>query len=256
MRWLVPVLIVAAIVMAPLGGNAADLVVWWEEGFYPQADEAVVEIIAAFEQETGKEVELVQYPQDDMLNKAKSALQAGAPPDFLFSTIVDFSIGRWAYDDQLVDLESVLGPVRDLFDADTMEVSTLVNGRTGRRGLYALPMGRRSNHLHVWNSLLERAGFTLTDVPTEWAAFWSFWCDQVQPAVRNALGRNDIWGVGLPMSAAATVDTDVEFLQFQLAYQASWLGRDRRVQVDDPEVRAGIVQALRDYTVRHRRYGM
>ena len=111
MRWLVPVLIVAAIVMAPLGGNAADLVVWWEEGFYPQADEAVVEIIAAFEQETGKEIELVQYPQDDMLNKAKSALQAGAPPDFLFSTIVDFSIGRWAYDDQLVDLESVLGPV-------------------------------------------------------------------------------------------------------------------------------------------------
>jgi hypothetical protein len=30
------------------------------EGLYPQADEAVVEIMAAFEQETGKEVELVQ----------------------------------------------------------------------------------------------------------------------------------------------------------------------------------------------------
>jgi putative ABC transport system substrate-binding protein len=34
----------------------------------------------------------------------------------------------------------------------------------------------------------------------------------VQPAVRKALGREDIWGVGLPMSVAATSDTDVETL--------------------------------------------
>ena len=125
---------------------------------------------------------------------------------------------QWAYEDRLVDLEDALGPVLDLFDADAIEVSTLLNGKTGRRGLYALPMGRASNHLHVWNSLLERAGFTLADIPKEWEAFWSFWCDQVQPAVRKALGRDDIWGVGLPMSAAAS-DTEDELLQFQLAYE-------------------------------------
>ena len=87
-------------------------------------------------------------------------------------------------------------------------------------------MGRRSNHLHVWSSLLERAGFTLADIPKEWEAFWSFWCDQVQPAVRKALGRDDIWGVGLPMSPM--VDTESELEQFQLAYEAPWLDRDRR----------------------------
>ena len=27
------------------------------------------------------------------------------------------------------------------------------------------------------------AGFTLEDIPKDWVAFWSFWCDQVQPAV-------------------------------------------------------------------------
>ena len=107
-------------------------------------------------------------------------------------------------------------------------MSTLLDGKTGRRGLYALPMGRYSNHVHVWNSLLERAGFTLADIPKEWEAFWSFWCDRVQPAVRKALGRDDIWGVGLPMSAAAG-DTDDELLQFELAYGAPWLDRDRRV---------------------------
>ena len=45
--------------MVPLGARAADLVVWWEKGVLPQEDAAVTEIIAAFEQETGKQVELV-----------------------------------------------------------------------------------------------------------------------------------------------------------------------------------------------------
>ena len=53
------VLVALALVLAPLGAQAADLVVWWEKGYYPQEDEAVAEIIAAFEQETGKQVELV-----------------------------------------------------------------------------------------------------------------------------------------------------------------------------------------------------
>jgi multiple sugar transport system substrate-binding protein len=109
-------------------------------------------------------------------------------------------------------------------------------------------MGRVSNHIHVWNSLLERAGLSLADIPTEWEAFWSFWCDRVQPAVRKVLGREDIWAVGLPMSVAASVDTAGELLQFQLAYQAAWLSIDRRVQVDDPSVRKGMVRALAAYT--------
>ena len=242
------IIVAMVLVMAPLGARAADLVVWWEKGFYPQADEAVREIVAMFEQETGKQVELVQPEEDEILKQAESALQAGVPPDFLFSDASSRRAARWAYDDRLVDLEGVLGPALDLFDADTIEVSTLLNGKTGRRGLYALPMGRISNHVHVWNSLLERAGFTLADIPQGWEAFWSFWCDRVQPAVRKALGREDIWAVGLAMSTASTIDTEYALTQFQLAYQASWLSRDRRLQVDDPAVRAGMVRAMTAYT--------
>jgi multiple sugar transport system substrate-binding protein len=64
--------------------------------------------------------------------------------------------------------------------------------------------------------------------------------------VRRALGRDDIWGVGLPMSP--NVGTENQLEQFQLAYGAPWLDRDRRLQVDDPAVRAGMVEALDAYT--------
>jgi multiple sugar transport system substrate-binding protein len=241
-------LIAAALILTPPGARAADLVVWWEKTFYPQGNEAVREIVTAFEQQTGKQVELVRPEGGGVMAQVEAALRAGMPPDFLYSVRLATSAARWAYDDRLVDLGGVLGPVLDLFDADTIEASTLLDGKTGRRGLYALPMGRFSNHVHVWNSLLERAGFTLADIPQGWEAFWAFWCDQVQPAVRKALGRADIWGVGLPMSVAAPIDTPFELTQFQLAYQSSWLSRDGRVQLDEPEVREGIVKAMSAYT--------
>jgi hypothetical protein len=55
MHQLAPVLLVL-FALAPLGARAADLVVWWDEGYYAEEDEAVREIIAAFEHKTGKQV--------------------------------------------------------------------------------------------------------------------------------------------------------------------------------------------------------
>jgi multiple sugar transport system substrate-binding protein len=238
------IIVAAALLVAPLRVQGADLMVWWEKGFYPQEDRAVREIIAAFEQETGKDVELVQPAYDATYDKALAALDAGRPPDFLLARE---EAPVWAYEDQLVDLTGALGSALNLFDADAIEAATLLNGRAGERGLYALPMGRRSNHLHVWRILLEQAGFTLDDVPKEWQAFWSFWCDNVQPAVREATGRDDIWGIGLPMSSAAS-DTFDQLVQFQLAYGTPWIDRERHLQVDDLEVREGMVRALDSYT--------
>jgi multiple sugar transport system substrate-binding protein len=113
-------------------------------------------------------------------------------------------------------------------------------------------MGRTSNYVHVWKSLLERVGLTLADIPKEWDAFWSFWCDRVQPALREVTGREDIWAVGLPMSVAAT-DTEDAYVQFQLAYEAPWASPDGRLQIDDPAVRVGMVKALDAYVAIWRR---
>ena len=121
MQRLVPALVASALLLAPPGARAADLVVWWEKGFYPQEDAAVREIIAAFEQETGKQVELVRNGRDldQQTVEVQAAIDAGRPPDFLFGQVASNQIARWAEEGQLVDLTDTIGALKDLFDADT-----------------------------------------------------------------------------------------------------------------------------------------
>jgi multiple sugar transport system substrate-binding protein len=108
------------------------------------------------------------------------------------------------------------------------------------------------NQLYVWKSLLEQAGFTLADIPKQWDAFWSFWCDLVQPAVRRATGREDVWGIGLVMSAEPD-DTIDQFFQFIAAYEAEYVSRDGKLVIDDPEIRRKLVAAIDSYTNVYRK---
>jgi len=237
-----------ALMLAASGARAADLVVWWEEVYYAQEEAAVREIIAAFEEETGKQVELAFYPQAELQDRIDAALEAGQPPDFAFGLNIGFT--EWLSDDRLVDLTDTVEPFASLFDPDALAWWSTDNA--DQRALIALPMGRATNHVHVWRSLLEQAGFTLDDIPSEWDAFWSFWCDEVQPAVRRATGRDDIWGVGLAVSPE-TSDTHVQTVQFVQAYEANWVTRDGRLVIDDPEVRRRLIQAIESYTAIYRK---
>jgi multiple sugar transport system substrate-binding protein len=227
-------------------------VVWWEKGFYEQEDEAVREIIAAFEQKTGKQVELVLKEDELLRDDTVAAFEAGrSPPDFIF-TLISTPRDRWAYDGRLVELSGAIGPMRDLFAPNALERVSLFDETTGQRGLYALPIGISTFHIHVWKNLLERAGLTLEDIPRQWEAFWAFWCDRVQPAVREELGRDDVWGIGLPMSVGSP-DTEDAFWQFVEAYEANYVTPDGRLVIDEPEVRRRLIEVIDNYTAVYRK---
>ena len=246
------VLVVLALILAPLGAHAADLVVWWEKGYYPQEDEALREIIAAFEQGSGKQVELVQPTESELPDKIVAAFEFGNPPDFVFGVLLQDYIGPWADADRLADLSQAVGAFSNLFDPDSLAWVTWRDPKTGHAAMYGLPIGREVNHIHLWQSLLNQSGFTVADIPREWEAFWLFWCDQVQPAVRRAMGREDIWGVALPMAVRAG-DTDLQFFQFVAAYDAHYVSRDGRLVIDDPEIRQRLVKAIDSYTTIYRK---
>jgi multiple sugar transport system substrate-binding protein len=246
------IFLAVALVMAPLDAKAADLVVWWEKGYYPQEDEALAEITATFEQNTGKQVEVTFYEDRELPAKIVAALEVGRPPDFAYGIELPYYVAQWALDDRLIDLTGTVGAFSNMFDPDALDRGMWRNAKTGQKALYALPIGRSTDHLHVWKSLLQQAGFTLADIPKEWEPFWSFWCDQVQPAVRRAAGRDDIWGIGLPMSAEAA-DTWIGFFQFVGAYEADYVTPDGRLVIDDPEIRQGLIQAMDGYTAIYKK---
>jgi multiple sugar transport system substrate-binding protein len=84
MSWRLMISVGLALILAPLGAQGADLVLWWNKAAYSKEDEALHDTVAAFEQKTGKQVEIALYPDDELVDKIAKALEAGDPPDFAF----------------------------------------------------------------------------------------------------------------------------------------------------------------------------
>jgi multiple sugar transport system substrate-binding protein len=137
---MLPVLAVAlaALILAPVGADAADLGVWWDQGYNPEEDAAVREVIAAFEHKSGKHAELIFHPQDEHPGKLVAAIEAGRPPDFAFSLMVATYAPKWALEDRLVDLSEVVGHFSGLFDPNQLDRATLLNAQSKEKGLYGL----------------------------------------------------------------------------------------------------------------------
>ena len=160
------VVLAAALILAPPGARAADLVVWWNKGFYAEEDAAVREIVAAFEQKTGKQVELTQPAEDELPGQVAAALEAGQPPDFAFGVLFQDYIAKWAFEDRLVDLSDAVGHFSDLFDPDALATETLLEREDRAEGPLRACRWPATNHVHVWKSLLEQAGFSARRHPT------------------------------------------------------------------------------------------
>jgi multiple sugar transport system substrate-binding protein len=241
---------VACALLATFGAaSAADLTIWWEEGYYPEEDKAIEAVITDFEQASGKDVELTLYPQQELPGKVASAVEAGQPPDLVYSLPINYE--QLAYDDALADLTDVIEPVKDTFFPTVLQAVLLRNGKTGQRAYYGVPIGQSTAHIHVWKSLLDQAGIRLQDIPKEWEPFWAFWCDTVQPAVREATGRHDIYGVGLTMSDESN-DTGTNFWMFVNAHEADYVTRDGKLVIDDPDVQAKLVKVLDELATIYR----
>jgi len=223
------------------------LVVWWVKGFYKSEDDALYAMIKKYEQKTGVKVELSQYAVQDMIPKTVSALDAGTVPDVAYVDVYDFQVtGKWAYDGKLEDLSDILAPMKDKFLPNTLETTYLLNAKTGKRAYYAFPLKQQTMHIEYWKDMLEEAGFKESDIPQTWKEYWSFWCDKVQPAYRKKTGKR-IYGTGFPMGVDSS-DSYYSFLTFMDGYNVKLVDDNGKVTVSDPKVRAGMINAVRDYT--------
>ena len=239
-------MVIAAGLSAPAGAQEK-LTVWWVKGFYKAEDDALYEAIRKFEEKTKVKVDLSQYAVQDMIPKTVAALDAGTRPDVAYADVYDFQVtSKWAYEGKLEDISDILAPMKDRFSTNTLETTYLYNDKAKKKAYYAFPLKQQTMHIEYWKDLLEQAGFKESDIPKDWKGYWAFWCDKVQPGLRKASGKRD-FGIGQPMGVDSS-DSFYSFLTFVDAYNVKLVDDNGKLLVDDPKVRQGLINALKDYT--------
>lgn len=233
-----------------VGSGAGDrpFRVWWQQGFYPEETQEIQRLVQEWENETGNRVELTFYSDADMLTETNNAIASVNPPDLLFSTgKVETLIPSLAWDNQLVDLSDIITPLRSIYDREALESVAYKNSHTRQTGKYAAPLSQQTIHIHYWKPLVEQAGFSSDRIPQDWEGFWQFWKD-IQDELRSQWQQNQkIYAFGFPMSPAAS-DTYFTFEQFLTAHNVQLISPTGQLQIREPRVRQGLINALTEYT--------
>ena len=248
-KWLAGAMVAAGLVTA--GGPVfaqEKLTVWWVKGFYKAEDDALFVAIKKFEEKNkGIKIELSQYPIQDMIPKTVAALDSGNPPDIAYADTYDFQVtAKWAYDGKLEDITSVIDKVRNTFEPAALSTTFLYNNQAKNRAYYAYPIKQQTMHIQYWKDMLAESGYKDTDIPKDWSGYWDFWCSKVQAGYRQKTGKRG-FGTGFPMGVDST-DSFFSFLTFMDAYNVKLVNDSGKLLVDDPSVRAGLINAMNDYT--------
>ncbi|MDB5877800.1 MAG: transporter substrate-binding protein, partial [Variovorax sp.] len=151
----------AAIMASALlaSGHAAaqeKLTVFWVKGFYKAEDDALFAAIKKYEaKHKDVKIELSQYPIQDMIPKTVASMDSGSPPDVAYSDFYDFQVtGKWAFEDKLEDLSSIISPIRARFAPNTVETTFLSNDVAKTRAYYAFPIKQQTLHIEDWLDML------------------------------------------------------------------------------------------------------
>jgi multiple sugar transport system substrate-binding protein len=234
---------VAATLGRPYIANAAGktATAWWVQGFAEEEDVAFKKIVADYEKASGNTIDYSIMPYAPLRQKIVSAVTSGVVPD-LFQNNPYEIIALYAWDDKLVDVTDVVETHREEYTDTALLSVHCFNSIEKRRSFYGVPYtcGVRPNH--IWRPLVERAGYTMEDLPRTWDPFYDFFKD-VQKKLR-ARGERKVYGLGFQMNTTGN-DCNALFDYFLIAYGGQEIvAKDGKVHLDDPKVREAAIKAL------------
>src|SRR5271154_4066987 len=116
------------------------------------------------------------------------------------------------------------------------------NGVTKARGYYGMPMKVASTTFQIWTSLVEKAGYKMSDIPNTWDAFIDFFLP-MQAKLRSQ-GMRHAYALGVEVSTNG-VDPIATFNAHLIANGGKHLvTADGRLHADDPQVREPVIRTL------------
>jgi len=227
----------------PYIANAAakTAVVWWVQGFAQQEDVSIKKIFADYEKASGNTIDYSIVPYAPHRQKVISAMTSGEVPDLFPANPAEVA-SLFAWQGKLTDVSDVVETQKAQYSDTALLSAQCYNNDTKQRSFYGVPFTGATLPFHIWNSLVEKAGYKLSDAPKTWDAFWDFF-KPVQDKLR-AQGMRGVYGLGLQVTSNG-VDPNNSFHYFLIAYGgADIVTRDGKLHLDDPAVKAGVVKAL------------
>ncbi|MDX2215883.1 MAG: ABC transporter substrate-binding protein [Oculatellaceae cyanobacterium bins.114] len=229
--------------------DQTDLMIWWEQGFLPEENAGVSQLVRRWEEASGLRANLklmqINILEQELL-KAIAEPEKHQVPDVVFAISLDANLApRLAWANQLTDVSDVLEKNKASYTPDTLLQVTYRNKTLNERHYYAIPIGNAGEYIHCWSNLLESINQTTQDIPQEWDAFWQFWQQSQQQL--HAQGYPKIYGVGLCMSASG-VDTFTSLRWFLDAHNATVVSNDGELVLPQPDNRQKFIDVLQEYT--------
>jgi len=215
--------------------------VWWTQGFIPEEDESIKKIVADYEKASGDTIELSIMPFAPQRQKIVSAVTSGVVPDLFWNNPGEI-IALHAWDDKLVDVSDVVETQKEEFTETALLNVNCYNNVEKKRSFYGVPLTMDVLPNHIWQPLVEKAGYKIEDIPKTWDAFYDFF-KEVQKKLRTQGVRN-VYGLGLNVTTNGGDPNNV-FNYFLIAYGGQDIvTKDGKLHLDDPQVKEAVIKAL------------
>jgi len=248
------VAVAAGSLACPFIGNAAARTahVWWTQGFIADEDAAFKHVVAEYEKASGNILDVSIIPFGPMMQKIVSALTSGEVADVMqnFTAAVTI-VPQNAWNDKLVDVTDVMETQKSRFHPTALLSAQYYNNVTKKRSFYLVPDRSSVLPFHIWNSLVEKAGFKMSDAPKTWDAFWDFF-KPMQKELRGK-GMRGFYALGLQPTTTGPADGNNLFHHFLIAYGGNGIVTPDGVpHLDDPRVKEAVIKALTYITTAYR----
>ncbi len=221
---------------------ASTAVVWRDQGFVPEEDNAFRATAAAYEKASGNKIDLSIMPFTALNQKIISALTTGDVPDLIFHIAPSSILPQNAWNDKIVDVSDIVEAHKSELSHTALLNSSYYNNVTKRRGYYLVPLSQGAEPFHIWGDLVEQAGFKMSDIPNTWDARWDFF--KPMQKVLRAKGRRKIYAIGPQMTTVGPNDGNSLFQHFLIAYGgADIVTPDGKLHTDNPQVRDAMIRS-------------
>jgi multiple sugar transport system substrate-binding protein len=238
-------LVAAGALARPHIANAAatTATAWWTQGFIPEEDAAFKRLVADYEKASGDKIDYTITPFAPLGQKIVSAITTGDVPDVISYDAADATIiPQNAWDDKVLDLSDIVDTQKSEYAQTVLIGAQYYNDVTKKRGFYMAPYKTACVPFHVWGSLVEKAGYKISEAPKTWDAFWDFF-KPMQPKLRESM-RN-IYALGMQMTSTGPADGNNLFYAFVLANGGeNFVTPDGKAHFDDPQVREAVIKTL------------